>query len=95
MVQIKTGHENPVGVVLGPNCRPPNNSQFRNLKCLEIDKVVSQKLKKKERRKGKKGREGGRRQETTQKICQLTRIPYLERRDKCIKNVKPLCRLMQ
>lgn len=58
MVQIKTGHENPVGVILGPNCRPPNNSQFRNLKCLEIDKVVSQKLKKK-RKKERKEREGG------------------------------------
>lgn len=43
MLQIKTGQESPVRIVLGPNCRPPNNSHFRNLKCLKIDQVVSQK----------------------------------------------------
>lgn len=63
MVQIKTGHESPVIVVLGPNCRPPNSSHFRNLKHLKIDMVVSQKKKKKREREGKNkkgGREGGR-----------------------------------
>lgn len=43
MLQIKTGQESPVRIVLGSNCRPPNNSHFRNLKCLKIDQVVSQK----------------------------------------------------
>lgn len=70
MVQIKTGHESPVRVVLGPNCRPPNSSHFGNLKCLKIGKVVSQKKKKKmerdrskEGRKEKGGRERGRKAE--------------------------------
>lgn len=73
MVQIKTGHESPVRVVLGPNCRPPNSSHFGNLKCLKIGKVVSQKKKKKWRetevkKEGKKreeGREEGRQKART------------------------------
>lgn len=43
MVQIKTGRESPVRVSIGPNCRPPNSSHFRNLKCLKIDNLVSKK----------------------------------------------------
>lgn len=56
MLQIKTGQESPVRTVLGPNCRPPNNSHFRNLKCLKIDQVVSQKKGGGKGRKGKKGK---------------------------------------
>lgn len=75
------GHESPVGVVCRPNCRPPNNLHFRNLKHLKIEKVVSQKRE----REGRK--EEGRRQETIQEVL-ANKIPYLERRDKCIKMLK-------
>lgn len=102
MVQIKTGHESPVIVVLGPNCRPPNSSHFRNLKHLKIDMVVSQKKKRKrkerekERRKERTKREGGGREEeqwegrdkNPLRKCQLTRIPSLERKEKCINFVQ-------
>lgn len=39
---------------MGPNYRPPNSSHFRNLKCLKIAKVVSQKKFKKRKEKEKK-----------------------------------------
>lgn len=60
MLQIKTGQESPVRIVLGTNCRPPNNSHFRNLKCLKIDQVVSQK---------KGGGEGEKRKEGKKAPC--------------------------
>lgn len=83
MAQIKIGHKSPVRVVLGPNCRPPNSSHFRNLKCLKIAKVVSQKNFKQRKEKEKKrkimkeiGKEGKggkkgwwKETRTTQEIC--------------------------
>ena len=46
-------------VVLGQNGRPLNSSHFRNSKCLEIDKVVSEK-----EREGKKDEKEGGREDT-------------------------------